>query len=150
MKEVNLGKTIALGVLAVFIGTFGGMVIMTGLHFVAMPLYPPPEGLDVMDPAQQEQMKAWMATLPAGAFAVAALCHWLGSGSGAVIAMFITGRRSILPAVIVGAIFTVAGYSNVMQVPHPGWFPFVDLPGYLALATLAGWLLLRQPEAPTD
>ena len=115
-------------------------------HYAAMPLYPPPEGLDVMDPAQEAQVHAWMATLPGGAFVVAMLCHWIGTAAGAVIAMFLTGRKVLLPALIIGALFTLLGIMNVTSVPHPAWFPFVDIPGYLPAAALAGFLLRKSPS----
>lgn len=139
-------------VLAVLLGMFGGMVVMMGLHFACMPFYPPPEGLNVMDPAQEAQLHEWMKTLPDGAFALAGLCHWLGAASGAAIAMLITGRKSLLPAIIIGALFTVAGAANIFSVPHPSWFPYVDIPGYLILALVAGKLLLRRsdPEAAAE
>jgi hypothetical protein len=134
-------------VLGVILGFVGGSAAMMACHYATMPLYPPPDGLDVMDPGQREAVQEWMKTLPDGAFVVAALCHWLGTAVGAAIAMFVAGRHSIRPALVIGVLFTVAGIMNVMQVPHPTWFPFVDAPGYLIVAWLVGKALVRPADA---
>lgn len=141
-----MGKMILMTALGVLLGGLVGTVVMMGCHFATMPMYPPPEGLDVMDPEQKEAVSEWMKTLPGGAFVVAALCHWIGTAAGAAIAMLITGRRTLLPALLVGVLFTIAGIGNLMQIPHPEWFPFVDLPGYLLVALLVGTYLVRKAE----
>lgn len=141
-----MGKTILKTVLAVVAGGVIGSVVMMLCHFATMPLYPPPEGLDVMDPEQREAVTAWMGTLPDGAFVVAALCHWIGTAAGAVVAMLITRRRSLRPAFLVGVLFTLAGVYNVTMMPHPTWFPYVDFPGYLIAALLIGKLMVRAPQ----
>ena len=140
-----MGRRIVLGVVGVLIGMIGGMILMTGLHLASGLIYPIPEGLDMMssDPAQQEKLAAWIGTLPAGAFVLALAAHGLGCMGGAALATLIAGRRSLVPPLVVGALFTVAGVMNLMSIPHPAWFPFVDLPVYLALAYVAGRLLKR-------
>jgi hypothetical protein len=35
---------------------------------------------------------------------------------------------------------------NLSSIPHPSWFPFVDVPIYLVLALVAGILLKRKPD----
>ena len=144
-----MGRRIVLGVVGVLIGVIGGMVFMMGLHHASSLVYPIPEGLDMMssDPAQQERLAAWIGTLPAGAFVLALTAHGLGCMGGAALATLIAGRRSLVPALVVGAVFTVAGVMNIQAMPHPAWFPFVDLPVYLALAYLAGRLLRRRESA---
>jgi hypothetical protein len=43
-------------------------------------------------------------------------------------------------------LFTVCGAVNLSSIPHPAWFPFVDLPIYLILALVVGLLLKRKRE----
>lgn len=143
-----MGNPVLRLVLGVVVGFVLGSIVMMGCHIATMPLYPAPEGVDVWDPDQREAVKAWMETLPAGAFVVAALCHWVGTAAGVAIAMLITQRRSLRPAWVMGAVFLVAGAVNLTQVPHPGWFAFVDLPGYLVVAWLVGRWMLRPGSAP--
>ena len=68
--------------------------------------------------------------------------------AGACVAMLISGRRSLVTPVIVGVFFTVGGIMNLSSIPHPGWFPFVDLPVYLVLAVAGGMMLKRKVEEP--
>ena len=64
--------------------------------------------------------------------------------AGAALATLVTGRRSMVPSLVIGALFTVAGVMNLLEIPHPWWFPIVDLPLYLVLAAVAGKLLVRR------
>ncbi len=131
-------------VLGVILGFIAGSILMQLVHTLCQPLYPPPEGLDPSDMDQWEETKAWMKTLPSGAYVVAMLAHWLGTVAGAALAMLIAGRRTLHPAVIIGILFTLAGIANLIMMPHPAWFPFVDLLGYLPLAWFIGKLLLKK------
>lgn len=139
-------KQIGRNVLAVVVGTVIGMAAMTALHRLSGLVYPMPAGVDPMssDPAQQAQLKAWFATLPAGAFVLATLAHGAGSLIAALVATLIEGRKSLRPAIIVGVLFTIAGIMNLREIPHPAWFGWVDLPVYLPLAVLAGLGLRRR------
>ena len=145
-----MGKPVLLGTLGVVLGTIVGMAIMMGLHMASTVVYPPPEGVDFMDQSEEgmKRLQEWFGTLPTGAFVLATLCHGLGCMSGAVIAALISGRRSLVPVGIVGVIFTVGGIMNLSSIPHPSWFPFVDVPIYLIFALTAGALLKRKDDSP--
>jgi len=148
-----MGKRILLGVLGVVFGIVAGMIFMMFLHWATTFVYPLPEGVDFMsqEPEDQERFKEWAATLPTGAFLLATVCHGLGCLAGAVVAMLVAGRRSLIPALVVGVFFTACGVMNLSAVPHPAWFAYVDLPVYLILALVAGVLLKRQGDtAPAD
>ena len=59
----------------------------------------------------------------------------------------LTNRRVFAyTPLIIGVFFTVCGIMNLSSVPHPAWFPFVDLPVYLILALVAGLLLKRKGD----
>lgn len=80
---------------------------------------------------------------------LATASHGLGCMAGAAVAMLLSGRRSLIPPLIVGVFFMICGIMNLSSIPHPAWFPYVDLPVYLILALTAGLLLQRKPaEAP--
>jgi hypothetical protein len=146
-------KRILFDVLGVVLGMVAGMIFMISLHMATTLVYPLPDGVKFMDqdPENQARLNEWFGTLPAGAFLLAIACHGLGSMAGAFVAMFVSGRRSLVPALIVGVLFTASGIMNLSTLPHPAWFPFVDLPIYLVLALVAGLLLKRKGEegAPT-
>ena len=142
---------IVVNVLAVVIGIVLEMVFMMMLHIASTLVYPLPEGVDFMsaDAENQTRLNEWFASLPGGAFLLAALCHGLGCMSGAILATLIAGRRTMIPAIIVGLFFMIGGIMNLSAIPHPPWFPIVDLPVYLLGALLAGRWLLRKEAKDT-
>jgi hypothetical protein len=149
-EDAAMGKLYVMTTVGVVVGMFLGMVLLMACHLATQPLYPLPEGVSMMDPADEAEIKVWMETLPDSAFVLALFCHWIGTAGGAALAMLISGRKWIIPALIVGALFTLAGVANVMSAPHPGWFPYVDTPGYLLAAWLTGRLLLRTPSSQPE
>lgn len=134
------------GAIAVVLGVVAGMIVMMLLHMASTFVYPLPEGVDFMsqEPENQERLMEWFGTLPAGAFLLAIVAHGLGCMFGAAVATLISRRNSLLPAIVVGVFFTIAGIMNLSSVPHPFWFPFLDLPVYLILAVIAGMLMKRK------
>jgi hypothetical protein len=143
-----MAKQVLFGVIGVVIGIVAGMIFMMSLHLATTLVYPLPEDVDFMsqEPENQERLKAWFGTLPSSAWLLAVVCHGLGCMAGAIVAMLVSGRRSLLPALMVGVFFTVCGIINLSSLPHPSWFPFVDLPVYLVLALVAGLLLKRKGD----
>lgn len=140
-----MAKTALWWTVAVIAGTVVGMAALTGLLFAGGVLYPMPAGIDPSssDAAQVAAMKAWLSTLPPGAFVLALVEHALGCAAGAAVATLIARRRSMVPAILVGVIFTAAGVMNLRDIPHPSWFGFVDLPLYLIAAVTVARLLVR-------
>jgi hypothetical protein len=143
-----MARQIIFGVLGVVLGTVAGMIVMMSLHMASTLVYALPEGVSFMsqEPENLSRLQEWFGTLPAAAFLLATACHGLGCMSGACVAMLVSGRRSLTPPLVVGAFFTWCGFSNLAAIPHPSWFPFVDLPVYLVLALAAGLLLQRKSD----
>ncbi len=146
-----MNKQVVLGIVGVFVGIVAGMIFMFMLHFGSLLIYPLPEGVDMMsqEPENQKKFMAYLESAPAGAFVLAALSHGLGCMMGAVVATLISRRKSLIPAMVIGAFFTLGGIMNILNIPHPSWFPFVDLPIYLIFAIVAG-LLLRRKESTDE
>lgn len=134
------------------LGIAVGMAFMMFLHWTTTFVYPLPDGVTFTDGGEENmaRMHEWFGTLPTTAWLLATACHGLGCMSGAVIAMLISGRRSLTTSIIVGVVFTACGIMNLSSIPHPSWFPSVDVPVYLVLALVAGILLKRKPgeESP--
>jgi hypothetical protein len=143
-----MAKRVLFGAIGVVLGIVAGMIFMMALHMATTLVFPLPEAVDFMsqEPENQARLREWFGTLPAGAFLLAIVCHGLGCMAGAVVAMLVSGRRSLLPPLIVGVFFTMCGIMNLSSIPHPSWFPFADLPVYLVLALVAGLLLKRKAE----
>lgn len=143
-----MAKQIIFGVVGVVVGIVVGMIAMMSLHYASMVVYAPPEGVDFMsqEPENRKLLREWFETLPTGAFLLATACHGLGCMAGAIAAMLVAGRRSLVTPVIVGLFFTVGGIMNLASIPHPAWFPFVDVPIYVVLAVVAGVVLKRKAD----
>lgn len=143
-----MAKQVLISGLGVVLGIVIGMAFMMFLHLASTLVYPLPEGVSFMDdsPENMARMHEWFGTLPTTAWLLATACHGLGCMGGAIIAMLISGRRSLITPIIVGCVFTLCGIMNLSSIPHPSWFPFVDVPIYLALAIVAGILLKRKPD----
>ena len=147
---------ILISTLGVVLGVVFGMAFMMFLHLATTFVYPLPDGVSFMDSGDENmaRLHEWFGTLPTTAWLLATACHGLGCMSGAIVAMLISGRRSLVTPLIVGVVFTLCGIMNLSSLPHPSWFPFVDVPIYLVFAVVAGVLLKRNPageasEAPT-
>ena len=145
-----MAKRLVRGIIGVIVGFVAGMVFMMALHMASTVVYPPPENVDLMsqDPENVERMNAWFESLPTGAFLLAVASHGLGCMFGAIVAMLISGRHALWPSIVIGVLFTICGVANLFSIPHPSWFPYVDIPIYLILAVIAGNALKRRAPAP--
>jgi hypothetical protein len=129
-------------ILAVIVGAVVAVLFISGVEAVAHVIYPPPPGMKFDDPAV---IKAFVDSMPLGAFLMVLLAHALGSLAGPAAATLAGGRTSLIPGVIVGALLLAAGIMNAAMLPHPVWFKIVDLAVYLPLAYLSARLTLKQP-----
>lgn len=143
-----MAKQVFISVLGVVLGIVVGMAFMMFLHIATTFVYPLPDGVSFTDSSEDNmaRMNEWLGTLPTPAWILASVCHGLGCMSGAALAMLISGRRSLTTPIIVGVVFTGCGIMNLSSIPHPSWFPFVDVPIYLALALVAGIVLKRKRD----
>lgn len=144
-----MAKQVLIYGLGVVLGVVVGMAFMMFLHWTTTFVYPLPDGVTFTDSSEDNmtRMNEWFGTLPTTAWLLASACHGLGCMAGAALAMLISGRRSLTTPIIVGVVFTVCGIMNLSSIPHPSWFPFVDIPIYLALAlVVAGIVLKRKPD----
>jgi len=116
-----------LGTLA---GLVAGVVIIFVVEMLGHVLYPPPEGVDLKDPAQLE---ALMGTIPLGA-KIAVLIAWgLGVFGGGAAAVSISGGVR-WPAAVVAVVLLGFAAMTMIEIPHPAWM----VAGAL-FATGAGW-----------
>lgn len=137
MAFLNFLKTAAVLVLAVVVGSF----VMLSLHGLSGVFWPE-VAMDQM-PQDIEALTAFMEGMPMGAKWAVLVSHWLGTVSGAVLAMVGTGRKALWPGVALGGWFLIGGIANNWMLPAPRWMEAVDLLGYMPLAYLASRLLVK-------
>jgi len=122
-------------VLGILAGVVAGFVTVFLIEAISGKLYPMPAGLD---PTNAEGMKAWIAGLPAGAFALVLTAMTLGALDAAAVAAVIAGRRR-MAGWIAGGFIVAATIFNVIAIPHPVWFAVASV----VLAMTGAWLGAR-------
>ena len=118
-----------------------GVVIAVLIVFLADELshmvYPMPASLD---PADTEDLRAYIATLPIAAFLMVMGGWVVATFVGSVVADRIgTAKLWIYPTVVGGFMFT-ATTANLIAIPHPHWFTAISLTAILLSAWLAWWV----------
>ncbi|NNC71634.1 MAG: hypothetical protein HKN78_02025 [Sphingomonadaceae bacterium] len=118
---------IAVAILVVFLAEGAGHLI-----------FPPPDGLDVTNAADQVRI---MEVIPLGAKIAVVVAWFLGALAGAAVAIMIGSRA--LPAWIVGLAMLLASVATTQMFPHPLWM----LIAAFALPIVAVLLALRMFRA---
>lgn len=117
-------------------GVIAGLAIAIAFvmssELVTHKLYPPPEGMDMMD---LEQAKPYIAGLPATAFAIVLVGHLIGTLAGTTAAAGIAKNRA--PGYILGAVLLAGGIYNATAIPQPVWFSATSFAIYV-VATMIG------------
>lgn len=105
-------------VLSVLAGLAAGFATVFLIEMISTSLYPMPAGLD---PANAAAMKAYIAALPAAAFALVLTAMFSGALVAALTAARLAGRQR-LAGWIAGGIVVAATVINIFAIPHPLWF----------------------------
>ena len=135
---------------SIVVGMVAGFVLIGGIEWVNTVLYPPPPGLDFMDPKQAGAVQAYLKTLPAQAFLIVVLAESLGAFVASWIAARLANRARFTHGMIIAALFLLATLLNLVSFPHPPWMWFVAPAGVLAAAYLgtrlaSGRLMIASP-----
>ena len=124
------------------LGVIAGVVVMwlvvAGIEFASHLVYPPPAGLDPMQPADLEKI---LAASPAAALAMVVAAWTLGAFAGGWVAARIAHHPRI--AAVLVALGVMAGVAGMiaMMPHHPAWMSALGLllpiPAALVAARLA-------------
>lgn len=134
-----MGKNIAAGIA----GVATAVVLVWLVEMLGHSVYPPPAGLDFADP---DAMRAYVATLPIGAFLFVGGAWFIGTLSGTIVACKIGSAKPTIFAGIVGGLMLAATVVNLTMIPHPAWFSILGVVGIVA----AAWLGMKIGGAPSD
>jgi uncharacterized membrane protein YoaK (UPF0700 family) len=93
--------------------------------------------------AVRHAVQDWLKTAPQMALILIPVAWIAGAFWGALLASWIARRRSILPALVVGAVVLLATIANLRMLPHPAWIAIVGLGGIPPAALTAWWLIPR-------
>jgi hypothetical protein len=124
-------------------------VMVATLQWISAGLYPLPEGVDPMDPADADAFARYLATLPVAGWAIAFGSELLGGFFGALTAGWIArDQPRVFSGVIVGAAL-LGSLFNWSAFPHPTWFMIGQLIGY-PIALMGVWTVLGRREVTPD
>lgn len=130
------------GLLAVVVGLVVGSAVNMGLILLGARVVPAPAGVDT---TTSEGLAAAMPLLGPAHFVFPFLAHALGTFAGALLATWIVGRVSRVPAAVIGVLFLAGGIASCFMLPAPRWFEVLDVVlAYLPFAWL-GYRLGRRP-----
>lgn len=128
------------GLLALLAGAGVAMVLIGGVEIASAGLYPPPQDLD---PGDQEQMAAFVASLPTGAFLMILAAWTAGAIGGGFTAARLASCCRPLHAGIIGLLLIAGALATMRQIPHPGWMwaagPLVITAGTCLGSFVAAW-----------
>lgn len=134
MKKI---KDMLRAITTTVIGVILGMMGMMAMHYLSMVFYPLPAGVTMED---AEALNKYMEIAPLGAMILVIVSHAMGSFIGALSATLlsqVSKWKNSIPFqyqfLIIGLIFTYAGWLNLESLRHPDWFK-IDLLFYLPAA----------------
>lgn len=101
-----------------------GGIVISAIESINSALYPWPEGLKKDDP---EAMAKYIATLPRLAMWVVISAYFFGVLVSTFLATRFSTNRTAVPALVIGALFFLAGVAQLFLIPSPLWFAIVSL-----------------------
>lgn len=136
-----MGRNIAAGVAGVVIA-----VILVWLSdMIGHAVYPPPPDVDFTD---MDAARAFIATLPVGAFAFVSGGWFAATLGGIVVACKIGTAQPIVFTTVVGAMMLAATAYNLTMIPHPLWFSITGVTGIVLAAWLGLTICNNKDEIP--
>lgn len=111
-----MGNPVVRNIVAIVGGIAAAMVVVFVVEGIGHAIFPPPEGLDMSDPADQARL---MELVPGEAKVAVVIAWFLGSLAGACVAIAIS--RRVLMAWIVGLVIALVSVSTTQMFPHPDW-----------------------------
>ncbi len=109
-------------IFAVILGFIVASAVMMLIEFTNGHLLYPGLGEAAKRVKDAAQMKALMAQVPMGALLVVILGWLLGSIAGSWATTRLARTESVAPALILGALLTLAGIANNLMMQPPQWF----------------------------
>lgn len=120
-------------ILGVVVGLIAGMLVILAVEGVGHTIFPPPQGVNLTDPAQ---LATVMSKIPLQAKIAVLLAWFLGALAGASAANLIAGRRAWAGRVVALLILAASAY-NMSSIVHPLWMAVSAILAILLGAFLA-------------
>lgn len=133
------------------LGMLAGVVVMVGVilgvEAIGHRIYPPPAGLDPINPQHAAAFATFVAAMPFAAKAMLALAWTLGAFVGGLVAAKIA-RHQLAPALLVALVVMTGVVGMAVAVPHPWWLVAAGLLLPIPAALLATHRVRRRDTTP--
>lgn len=133
------------------LGMVAGVVVMfvtiMGIEAVGHLAYPPPPGLNPMDPQHEAAFAQFVAQLPFAAKAMLVLAWAAGAFLGGLVAAKIAVHQNAA-AIFVALVVMSGVVAMVIRVPHATWLGIAGLLLPIPVALLAARLVHRSRLLP--
>lgn len=138
-----MGRTI----LGMLVGVLVMFLVIMGVEAVGHLIYPPPAGLDPMNPQHAAAFATFVAAMPLAAKAMLVLAWTLGAFVGGLVAAKIA-RHQRAAALLVALVVITGVVGMAVAVPHPSWLVAAGLLLPIPAALLASQLVYRRKTLP--
>ncbi len=125
-------------ILALLAGVFTAVIVVGLIEYLAHLIYAPAVPPDRNNP---EAMRAFIASMPVGAFLLILLAYAAGTFVGGVVAGRIARSTAWRYAGSIGGLILLFALMNIVMLPHPLWFTvsvIIVVPLMAALARAVG------------
>jgi hypothetical protein len=134
-------------ILGVLAGVVAMFVVIMAIEAVGHVIYPPPAGMDPMNPAHEAAFAQFVAAMPFAAKAMLAVAWTLGAFAGGFVAARIA-RHPRGAAVLIALLVMSGVVGMILRVPHPSWLAAAGLLLPIPAALLAARLARRRARLP--
>jgi hypothetical protein len=126
--------------LGIIIGTLVAFGLVAVIEAMGHKVYPVPPDVDI---SNLDQVKAYAATLPAGALVLVVAGWIIGTLGGGLAGSLVARHRAVFISRFVGALMMCATILNLVLIPHPAWTAIAAVAGIVLAAWFAGRLMRR-------
>lgn len=133
-------KKIIRNILAGLTGVVTVFIVMGGMEFLWLNLYPRPEGIA----SNTEQFQQWFQSLPTVALFLVLAMLLVAAFLGGWVSCLISRTRPILFSGIVGALVLALYFFNHLTVNYPVWLTVAVLIGIPSASFFASYLAPKQ------
>ncbi len=135
-------------ILGVLAGAVAMVLVIMGIQALGHMVYPPPAGLDPLNPAHEAAFAQFVATMPVAGKAMIALAWTLGALAGGFVAAKIA-RHPRAAAVLIALLVISGVVGMILRVPHPSWLAAAGLLLPIPAALLAARWARPRDRTPT-
>lgn len=135
-------------ILGVLAGVVAMFAVIMAIEAVGHVIYPPPAGMDPMNPAHEAAFAQFVSAMPFAAKAMLAAAWTVGAFVGGFVAAKIA-RHPRGAAVLIALLVMSGVIGMILRMPHPSWLAAAGLLLPIPVALLAArWARPRLPPPP--